>query len=84
VYLDGSDEPSRKKKECGDQLEGAADDKADEPEGQKDEPDDRIEKESREGQGPADHEENAEQQEFEHQIASSRRYGGCGKKFRGG
>ena len=66
--LDRAEHAAGEGEECGDELECAAYDDADEAEGKQDEPDERIEDERGEGQGPAKESEKTEEQEVEHRV----------------
>lgn len=64
--LDGAESSCREKKESGDEREGSFDHDAQQAEGQQAKPDDRIKNEGDERKRPADDEEEAEEEEFDH------------------
>ena len=66
LRLDGAEHAAGKVEERGDEFEGAADYDAYEAEGQQNQPDERIQQERDQGDGPADDQEETEEQEFEH------------------
>lgn len=66
--LDGFEHAAGKVEERGDELKCAADYDPYEAEGQQDQPDERIEQERDEGDGPADDQEETEEQEFQHRV----------------
>ena len=64
--LDAADGSGGEREEGGDEVEGAADDDSDETEGEQDEPDEGIENDCGHGDGPADDEENEEEEKLDH------------------
>lgn len=67
--LDGAESPCRKKEDGGDECEGSFDDNTQQAEGQQAQPDERIEDEGKERKRPADNEEEAKEEEFEHDVS---------------
>jgi len=67
--LDGAEGLCRKKEDGGDERESAFDRDTQQTEGQQAEPDERIEDEGKERKRPADDKEDAEEEEFEHDVS---------------
>jgi len=67
--LDGAEGLCRKKEDGGDEREGAFDGDTQQAEGQQAQPDERVEDESKERERPADNQEEAKEEEFEHDVS---------------
>jgi hypothetical protein len=70
--LDRSEKPSRQQDDSSYQLQDAIDRDTHDPEWQQEEPDQWIEHESRQRKGPAEDEENAPEQKFNHRYSIPR------------
>src|SRR5580658_6840603 len=66
---DGADQAHGKKQDGADELEHAVDGNSQQPKWHQDEPDQRIKHESQQSHRPAQHEENAPQQELDHDLS---------------
>ena len=62
--LDGAKDAGGEGEEGGDELEDTADNDADQAKGKKDQPDERVEDQREEGRGPADDEEDQEEEKL--------------------
>jgi len=67
VLREAADDGEREGHDGPDEFEGALDGDAEQPERQEDQPDDGIEDERQDGDGPAQDEEDAPEQECEHE-----------------
>ena len=70
---DRAEDADGEEEDGGDEGEDSGDGDADEAEGEQDEPDDGVEEERYEGERPADDQEDAEEQKFDHGVPF-----GCG------
>jgi hypothetical protein len=71
--LDSAESSGGEKEDRGDECKGAFDYDAHQAKGQQAQPDKRIEDEGKERERPADHEEEAKEQEFEHDVSGCAR-----------
>lgn len=74
AVLQGADQAAGEREESADEVEDAFEDYADQPERKQDEPDQRIEDDGQQRERPAEDDQNAEEQKFEHGNSFKKRY----------